>query len=122
MTSILTSHNVNNIEYYRNNVLNKMLFVDTSSEKDIPMFVIDIKENFFPHTSTSTPMLETYTIKIYNLKDNSISSYGDIKRHWFDLIVLASTKENLGTYITMSTIDPNYFSPSFENYYAIMVL
>jgi len=117
MPIISTLPDINNIDFYRDNILGKMLYITTYDKSDIAIVVMDIEEESEQLLLTG---YQAYKIKAYYLKDNSIIEHGSLKRQWLDLVILASREENLGIYVPMLAIDPEYFS--WDAQYAIMVL
>lgn len=107
-----------NLNFYKENILDKMLYVKTSEGNVIPMFIINIEENL------NEGEFGTYTVSTFDVENNLMKKYTHIKKRWFDLAILACQPENLGTYVKITKLNIKRYDKSYEDgdSYAIMAL
>ena len=97
----MTKENTNSmqINFYRENLIDKMLYIKTSDGATLPMFVLKIEENASNEVEPST-----YTVVTFDIQTNLMKNYTYIQKTWFDLAILACQKENIGTYVELSRL------------------
>jgi len=120
----MTKENTNSmqINFYRENLIDKILYIKTSEGSTLPMFILKIEQNTSNEVEPST-----YTVDTFDIQTNLMKNYTYIQKTWFDLAILACQEENIGTYVELSRLGLKkrpyeYQDEDVDRSYSIMAL